>query len=91
METIQSQSRYSKGGFTERFAVVRLDGKPTRPNARYFVLDYSGADPHAIAAMSAYAASVEKENPELAESIRQALSDPSKGPAQHPCADSKQL
>jgi hypothetical protein len=41
--------------------------------------------------MSAYAASVEKENPELAESIRQALSDPSKGPAQHPCADSKQL
>ncbi|MBX3418334.1 MAG: hypothetical protein KF851_12080 [Pirellulaceae bacterium] len=91
MESTQLQSRYAKGAFTERFAVVRLDGQPTRAQARYFVLDYSGADPHAVAAMEAYATSVEKENPELAASIRQALSDPSKGPAQHPCADSKQL
>jgi len=84
-----SQSRYKSGAFSERFAVVRLDGRPTRPGARYIVLDYSGADPHAVVAIKAYADSVEKENPEFAESIRVALSNPVSGPAQHPCADSK--
>lgn len=84
-----SQSRYSSGAFSERFAVVRLDGNPTRPEARYMVLDYSGADPHAVVALKAYADSVEAENAEFAQSIREALANPADGPAQHPCADSK--
>lgn len=84
-----NDSRYSSGGFAERFSVVRLDGKATRPEARYIVLDYSGADPHAVKALQVYAESVEKENPEFAADLRRALGDPRNGPAQHPCADSK--
>ncbi len=84
-----ADSRFSKGGFTERFAVVRLDGKPTRPSARYIVLDYSGADPHAITAMLAYATSVAEDNPAFASDILKALENPGEAPAQHPCADNK--
>ena len=89
MENEEKVSRYATGGFTERFCVVRLDGKPTRPESRYIVLDYSGADPHAIKALQVYADSVESENPEFAADIRKALLDPRNGPAQHPCADMK--
>jgi hypothetical protein len=84
-----STSRYSAGGFSERFAVIRLDGRPTRPTARYIVLDYSGADPHAVVAMKAYAASVRAENPGFADDIEAALANPGESPAQHPCADNK--
>lgn len=83
-------SRFSNGGFSERFAVVRLDGKPTRPTARYIVLDYSGADPHAVVALRAYADSVRKDNPAFANDILDALDNPADAPAQHPCADNKQ-
>lgn len=82
-------SRYSEGGFTERFSVVRLDGKATRPSARYIVLDYSGADPHAVVALRSYADSVESENQQFAEDIRAAIANPHDAPAQHPCADNK--
>lgn len=85
----KSESRFAVGGFTERFSVVRLDGQPTRADARYFVLDYSGADPHAVEALKVYADRVESENPTLASDIRDALKNPGSGPAQHPCADSK--
>ena len=84
-----SESRFAEGGVTERFSVVRLDGKPTRAEARYFVLDYSGADPHAVEALKLYADSVESENSALAQVIREALKNPKNSPSQHPCADSK--
>lgn len=89
MQSEVEKSRFSVGGFTERFCVTRLDGKPTRPEARYIVLDYSGADPHAIKALQVYADSVESENSAFADDIRRALLDPKNGPAQHPCADVK--
>lgn len=62
-------SRYGSGGFSPRFTVTRTDGKPCRPDARYMVLDGSGADPHALLALKVYAASVRAENPELADDI----------------------
>lgn len=86
-----SKSRFAVGGFTERFSVMRLDGQPTRADARYFVLDYSGADPHAVEALKLYADKVESENSALAKDIREALKNPKSSPAQHPCADSKKV
>lgn len=44
--------------------MTRKDGQPIRANARYLVLDYSGADPHAIKAIEAYAASTVSNTPE---------------------------
>jgi hypothetical protein len=82
-------SRYAEGGLEERFIIVRRDGKPTRPDARYLVLDYSGADPHAVYALREYAKSVREENPDFARSLLAALDDPGNSPAQHPCADNK--
>ncbi|EAQ80573.1 hypothetical protein [Blastopirellula marina] len=86
MTTKTSESGYSKGGFTERYSVVRIDGKPSPSESRYIVLDYSGGDPHAVKALHVYADSVEQENPEFAADIRRALADPSSAPAQHPNA-----
>jgi len=60
------KSRFSQGGFAPRFRVSRTDGKPCRPEARYMVLDGSGADPHAVLALRGYAASVRADNPLLA-------------------------
>lgn len=60
-------SRYGSGGVSPRFIVTRADGKPCRPDARYMVLDGSGADPHALLALKVYAASVRAENPEMAQ------------------------
>ena len=85
-----SESRYGSGGFEERFIVVRRDGKPTRPSARYFVLDFSGADPHAVVNLRRYAEDVRNENPTLADDLIKALEDPNNAPAQHPCANNKQ-
>ncbi len=69
-ETDMSEgSRYAAGGFESRFVVTRTDGKPCRPEARYFVLDISGADPHALAALTGYAASVAGDNPQLAAAL----------------------
>jgi hypothetical protein len=60
------KSRFGEGGFAPRFTVTRTDGKPCRPGARYMVIDGSGADPHGVAALRAYAESVRVENPLLA-------------------------
>jgi len=62
-------SRYGSGGFSPRFVVRRSDGKPCRKDARYMVLDGSGADPHALLALHVYAGSVRAENSELADDI----------------------
>lgn len=76
-------SRFNKGGFEDRFTVTRKDGKPIRADARYLVLDYSGADPHAKLAIEVYAASVRSDNIRLATDLRDALSTPSEWPTQH--------
>lgn len=77
-------SRYAKGGLEPRFVVERADGKPIDPSRRYcLVLDFSGADPHAIVAAIAYADSVQAENPQLATDIVYALAMPEIAPPQH--------
>lgn len=74
--------RYGTGGFEDRFRVTRTDGKPVRAEARYLVLDYAN-DPHAKAAVAAYADSIEVENPAMAADLRQCLITPEQFPAQH--------
>jgi hypothetical protein len=74
--------RQNTGGFEDRFRITRTDGKPCRPDARYLVLDYAG-DPHADAALRAYADSIEGENPQMAADLRDAMENPQKYPAQH--------
>lgn len=76
-------TRATSGGFEDRFRVTRRDGKPIREGARYIVLDYSGADPHAVSALRAYADSIEADNPQMAADLRAALANPSEWPAQH--------
>lgn len=66
-------SRYIEGGFEPRFVVTRTDGKPCRPDARYIVLDGSGADPHAVKALREYANSVRSENQNLADDLEYML------------------
>lgn len=66
-------SRYAVGGFEPRFVVARADGKPCRPEARYFVMDGSGADPHAVKAIELYAKSVWPENPMLSADLLRLL------------------
>ena len=74
---------HSTGGLEERYIVVKKDNRPVDPAARYIVLNYNGTDPHAVAALRAYADSVEPENPALASDIRSAISDPTNGIRQH--------
>ena len=79
-----TKSRYLEGGLEERFIIERADGTAINPDRRYsLVLDFSGADPHALVAANAYADSVEAENPALASGIRAALSQPKNAPPQH--------
>lgn len=65
--------RYILGDFSPRFVVRRTDGKKCRKDARYMVLDGSGADPHAKLALQVYAASVRAENPNLAAQLDRML------------------
>lgn len=74
---------YMQGGYEPRFIVRRADGSAIPASRRYMVLDFSGADPHAIKALEHYAASVESENPNLAADIRKNLADPAAAPSQH--------
>ncbi len=76
-------TRATIGGFEDRFRVTRTDGQPINPVARYLVIDYSGRDPHAFAAIVAYADSIETDNPQMAADLRDALTSPTKYPAQH--------
>lgn len=78
-----SDTRSTTGGFEDRFRVTRTDGKRPSFHRRYFVIAYEGSDPHAKAAMTAYADSIEGENPELASDLRDALVNPHKYPKQH--------
>jgi hypothetical protein len=77
-------TRATTGALEPRFIIERIDGKPIPASRRYsMVLDFSGADPHAIVAASAYADSIEAANPEMAAGIHAALADPANAPAQH--------
>lgn len=79
-----TNSRYIEGTLEPRFVIERADGAPIDPMRRYsLVLDFSGADPHALVAARAYAESVQIENPDLADAIRGALDNPRSAPAQH--------
>jgi len=78
-----TDSRFAQGGFEDRFTVTRKDGKPSRPEARYIVLDYSGGDPHALTAIRAYAASVRADNAQMADDLEDAIINPTAYPAQH--------
>lgn len=57
-------------GLYGKYKVERIDGKPRGP---YFVLDYAH-DPHAVAALLAYADSCEAEFPALAADLRKLVS-----------------
>jgi hypothetical protein len=84
-EDIQMQpTRATSGGLEPRFVIERADGKPIDPTRRYsLVLDFSGADPHALVAAKAYADSVRSTNVQLAADIELAIKNPVVAPAQH--------
>ena len=56
---------YKNGGCEKKYIISKTSGKPTDPNADYFVLRLD-KDPHAIKALVAYANSVQEDNVELA-------------------------
>lgn len=77
-------TRATSGGLEPRFVIERADGKPIDPTRRYsLVLDFSGADPHALVAAKAYADSIRPANVQLADDIEAAISNPAAAPAQH--------
>lgn len=83
-KSISMISRYKIGPLEERFVIERIDGQPISSDRRYsLVLDFSGADPHALLAARVYAASVRSENPILADGIEQALRNSINAPKQH--------
>lgn len=55
-------------GLYSKYKVEKTDGSPIDDEAEYFVLRVD-KDPHARAAIRAYARSIKKDNPELAESL----------------------
>jgi hypothetical protein len=61
-------------GLHEKFRIQRVDGTPISAGARYFVLRIDD-DPHARAALRAYAASCAAENPALAADLLAALAE----------------
>lgn len=74
---------WQRGGLEPRYNITRTDGKPVKPEARYFVLNYDGSDPHATLAMQVYAASIRADNPHMADDIEGALQRPELAPPQH--------
>lgn len=77
-------SRYAAGALEPRYVIERVDGKPIPADRRYsMILDFSGADPHALVAARAYADSVRKENAVLADGILDAIANPAGAPPQH--------
>lgn len=62
-----------------KFRVARVDGRDQpggdKADARYFVLDYAN-DPHAAAALAAYADACEQDQPGLAADLRNLLTAP---------------
>lgn len=63
---------YKHGGWKEKYIISKTSGKPVDPKAKYFVLRYD-QDPHARVALAAYAESVQRDNPLLADDVRKRL------------------
>ena len=61
-------SNYKNGGLDNKYIITKKDGRPTDPNAVYFVLRLD-KDPHALNAINTYLNSVRKDNPELARDL----------------------
>lgn len=79
--TTETASRYSVGGFEDRFRVTRTDGQPIPADRRYLVIDYT--KPHARAGVLALADTFEAENPQMAADLRDCVNNPEKYPSQH--------
>lgn len=56
-------------GVYDKFRVERTDASPRHPDCRYFVLDIDH-DPHAAAALTAYAEHCQRDKPDLARDLR---------------------
>lgn len=65
---------WKKGGLRrDKYIVVHGDGRPTDPNAHYFVLRLDGTSPHneaSRAAIRAYADVIRDHNPQFATELR---------------------
>lgn len=67
-----SEDERRPDGITDKYLVRKADGTPTDPSACYFVLRYD-TDPHARAALYAYASSASHDRPKLATDLLAAL------------------
>ncbi len=56
----------------QKYIITKTSGDPLDPEARYFVLRYD-KDPHAQAALLAYAESCQVDNPQLAADLCRVL------------------
>ena len=65
-------SNYKDGGFDNKYIITKRSGKPTDPNAMYFVLRLD-KDPHARKAALAYAKSVKSDNLQLSNELTKAV------------------
>ncbi|KZL33174.1 MULTISPECIES: hypothetical protein [Rhodococcus] len=75
----------NSAGLTDKYIVRRVDGSDAEGGRnfgrRYFVLSYD-SDPHARAALAAYAASCETDYPELAADLRARLNEKKAAPTE---------
>lgn len=69
---IEINPSYLKGGWQDKYVVLKRSGEPTDPEAIYFVLRLDN-DPHARVAAAAYAASVMHHNSKFARDIRKKI------------------
>jgi len=67
-----------KRGLYGKYIIQKRSGEPVDPQAVYFTLRLD-TDPHARAAVQAYAESCQAENPELAADLRTLLEELSHG------------
>jgi acetyl-CoA carboxylase beta subunit len=65
-------NNYKQGGYVKKYIISKANGKPTDPNADYFVLRLD-KDPHALKAMITYANSVLEDNEQLSNDIKDKL------------------
>ena len=60
-----------QGGYdNSRFKILSRDGDHVNANVNWFSLRLDGKDPHAIAAILAYADSIAMDNPQLEHELR---------------------
>jgi len=64
----------SYAGLYGKYKIEKADGSPMDPDADYFFLRLD-KDPHALVALSAYAESIKKENPQLCEDLKRKVKE----------------